>query len=65
MKSFTVMTIRPSQVHNPLQMLVLTRIKYQLGYPESAKDMVKPKSLFTGASFIVLCPTSCACLPVS
>ncbi len=63
MKSFTDMTIRPSQVHNPLQMLVLTRIKYQLGYPESAKDMVKPKSLFTGALFIVLCPT-CVCLPV-
>lgn len=36
------------QVHNPLQMLVLQRIKYQLGYPESAKDVVKPKSLFTG-----------------
>jgi hypothetical protein len=28
-------------------MLVLNRVKYQLGYPESAKDMVKPKSLFT------------------
>ncbi|KAL3789250.1 hypothetical protein HJC23_002835 [Cyclotella cryptica] len=36
-------------VHNPLQMLVLNRVKYQLGYPESAKDMVKPKSLFTAA----------------
>jgi [Skp1-protein]-hydroxyproline N-acetylglucosaminyltransferase len=35
------------QVHNPLQMLVLNRVKYQLGYPESAKDMVKPKTLFT------------------
>ena len=34
-------------VHNPLQMCVLNRVKYQLGYPESAKDMVKPKSLFT------------------
>ena len=34
-------------VHNPLQLLVLNRIKQQLGYPESAKDMVKPKTLFT------------------
>lgn len=34
-------------VHNPLQMLVLNRVKYQLGYPEAAKDMIKPKSLFT------------------
>lgn len=34
-------------VHNPLQMLVLNRVKYQLGYPESARDMVKPKTLFT------------------
>lgn len=38
-----------SAIHNPLQMLVLNRIKYQLGYPESAKDMVKPKTLFTAA----------------
>jgi hypothetical protein len=35
-------------VHNPLQLLVLKRIKTQLGYPEAARDMVKPKSLFTG-----------------
>ena len=28
-------------------MLVLNRVKYQLGYPESARDMIKPKSLFT------------------
>lgn len=28
-------------------MLVLNRIKYQLGYPESAKDMIKPKNLLT------------------
>jgi len=34
-------------VHNPLQMLVLNRVKYQLGYPESARDMIKPKSLFS------------------
>lgn len=34
--------------HNPLQVLVLQRIKMQLGYPESAQDIVKPKSLFTG-----------------
>lgn len=29
------------------QMMVLNRIKYQLGYPEAAKDMLKPKSLLT------------------
>ncbi|KAL3774003.1 hypothetical protein ACHAW5_004853 [Stephanodiscus triporus] len=34
-------------VHNPLQLLVLNRVKHQLGYPEAAKDMVKPKTLFT------------------
>lgn len=34
-------------VHNPLQMLVLNRIKQQLGYPESARDMVTPKTLLT------------------
>lgn len=34
-------------VHNPLQLLVLNRVKQQLGYPESSKDMVKPLSLFT------------------
>ena len=34
-------------VHNPLQMMILSRIKYQLGYPESAKDMLKPKNLLT------------------
>lgn len=34
-------------VHNPLQMLVLNRIKQQLGYPESARDMLKPKTLLT------------------
>jgi len=34
-------------VHNPLQMLVLDRIKYQLGYPEASRDMVVPKSVLT------------------
>lgn len=28
-------------------MMVLDRIKYQLGYPESARDMIKHKSLLT------------------
>lgn len=34
-------------VHNPLQMMVLNRIKYQLGYPEAASDMIQHKSLLT------------------
>ena len=34
-------------VHNPLQGMVIDRIKYQLGYPESAKDMIAAKSLLT------------------
>lgn len=34
-------------IHNPLQMMILNRIKYQLGYPEAAKDMLMPKSLLT------------------
>ncbi|KAL9190203.1 LOW QUALITY PROTEIN: hypothetical protein ACHAXT_007414 [Thalassiosira profunda] len=34
-------------VHNPLQMMVLNRVKYQLGYPEAARDMIKPHSLLT------------------
>mmetsp|Transcript_28846 Transcript_28846/g.60907 ORF Transcript_28846/g.60907 Transcript_28846/m.60907 type:complete len:252 (+) Transcript_28846:1-756(+) len=34
-------------VYSPLEMIVQNRIKSQLGYPESARDMVKPKSLFT------------------
>ena len=34
-------------VHNPLQAMILNRVKYQLGYPEAAKDMLKPKSLLT------------------
>ena len=28
-------------------MLVLNRVKYQLGYPESARDMLKVKSVLT------------------
>ena len=28
-------------------MLILNRIKYQLGYPEAASDMIKPKSILT------------------
>lgn len=34
-------------VHNPLQALVLSRIKYQLGYPEAAKDFIQQKSILT------------------
>lgn len=34
-------------VHNPLQMMVLDRIKYQLGYPEAARDMIRRKSILT------------------
>jgi hypothetical protein len=34
-------------VHNPLQAMVLDRIKYQLGYPEAAKDMIRQTSLLT------------------
>jgi hypothetical protein len=28
-------------------MMVLDRVKYQLGYPEAAKDMLMPKNLLT------------------
>jgi hypothetical protein len=35
------------RVFNPLQAMVLKRIKYQLGYPEAAKDMLETKSLLT------------------
>ena len=28
-------------------MLVLDRIKFQLGYPEAARDMIVPKSILT------------------
>ena len=34
-------------VHNPLQAMVLDRVKHQLGYPEAAKDMLQSKSLLT------------------
>lgn len=34
-------------IHNPLQGMVIDRVKYQLGYPESAKDMISAKSLLT------------------
>lgn len=34
-------------VHNPLQAMVLDRIKYQLGYPEAARDMLLHKSVLT------------------
>jgi len=34
-------------IHTPLQMMVLDRIKYQLGYPEAARDMLKHKSILT------------------
>ena len=34
-------------VHNPLQMLVLERVKYQLGYPEAARDMLRVRSVLT------------------
>ena len=35
-------------VHNPLQMMILDRVKYQLGYPEAARDMLRYKSILTG-----------------
>jgi hypothetical protein len=53
------------QVHNPLQLLVLNRVKNQLGYPEAEKDMVKPKSLFTGMFFLHLVSGSYYFLPFS
>ena len=34
-------------VHNPLQMLVLERVKYQLGYPEASRDMLRVQSVLT------------------
>jgi len=35
-------------LHNPVQALVIQRIKYTLGYPESAADMLSPATLLTG-----------------
>lgn len=34
-------------MHNPLSVMILDRVKYQLGYPEAAKDMIASKSLLT------------------
>jgi|UPI000581A66B [Skp1-protein]-hydroxyproline N-acetylglucosaminyltransferase len=34
-------------IHNPLQAMVLDRIKFQLGYPEAARDMMRHRSLLT------------------
>jgi len=34
-------------LHNELQALVLQRIKFQLGYPESARDMLAQKNVLT------------------
>ena len=34
-------------VYESLQLLVLDRIKYQLGYPEAARDLLKNKSLLS------------------
>jgi hypothetical protein len=34
-------------VHNPLMGMILDRAKYQLGYPEAAKDMIASKNLLT------------------
>jgi len=32
-------------IHNPLQELVLERVKYQLGYPESDADFISPQTV--------------------
>lgn len=34
-------------LHTPLEVMILDRLKYQLGYPEAAKDMIASKSLLT------------------
>jgi len=34
-------------VHNPLQMMILNRVKYQIGYPEASIDMLKPITLLS------------------
>jgi len=34
-------------VHNPLMGMILDRVKYQLGYPEAAKDMIASKNILT------------------
>ena len=33
--------------HNLLQMMILDRIKYQIGYPESSRDMIAHKSVLS------------------
>jgi len=43
----TVHRVFTHGIHNPLQMMILNRVKYQLGYPEASRDMILPKSLFT------------------
>ena len=35
-----------SGIHNPLQKMILHRVKYQIGYPESSRDMI-PQNLLT------------------
>jgi hypothetical protein len=32
-------------LYNPLQLMMLQRIKFLLKYPESERDMIKPKSI--------------------
>ena len=34
-------------VHNPLQKLILNRVKYQIGYPESSRDMIVPTNILS------------------
>lgn len=34
-------------IHNPLQMLVLQRVKAQLNYPESQPDFIRPKTILS------------------
>jgi hypothetical protein len=36
---------------NPLKGMILNRIKHQLGYPESAMDILAPKSLLTAVEY--------------
>ena len=36
-----------SGVHNPLQALILSRVKYLEGYPEAARDEIREKSILT------------------
>ena len=38
-------------VANNIKGMVLNRIKHQLGYPECAKDVTKPKTLLTAVEF--------------